>query len=69
MEVLTMVGKILFIVIWVLGMVLNFFQPKWYWKGIIPKIHKKEEEHPIIAGSIFLLLATVMLIGVLSAII
>ena len=68
MEVLSMVGKLLFIVLWVLGMVLNIFQPKWYWENFIPKIHKKEEEHPIIIGSIFLLLAAVMLIGVLSAI-
>ena len=66
MEILSLVGKLLFIMMWVGSIILNVFHPKWYWKSFIPKVHKKEEQHPVITVIVLLLLVIIIMIGIMS---
>ena len=69
MEILSHIGALLFIILWVLSILLNVFQPKWYWKVFIPKLHKNEEKHPVITGITLLFIVIIMIYGIISVII
>lgn len=68
METLSQVGKLLFVMMWIVAILLNVFQPKWYWEKFIPMIYKKEEKHPIITVIVLLLLVMLMMMGIISII-
>ena len=68
MEILSHIGALLFIILWGLSILLNVFQPKWYWENFIPKLHKKEEKHPVITVITLLFVVIIMLYGVMSVI-
>ena len=68
MEILSHIGALFFIILWVLSILLNFFQPKWYWEDFISKLHKKEEKHPVITVITLLFVVIIMLYGVMSII-
>ncbi len=68
MKVLSAVGAMLFIVLCLLGILLQIFEPKWYWERFIPKLHKKEEQHPVITVVILLLLVILMMYGIMSTV-
>lgn len=68
MEILSQAGAILFVFMWAVGLLLNIFQPKWYWEKFIPKLHKNEEKHPVITGIALLLLVIIMLLGCIRAV-
>lgn len=61
-------GVVLFVSMGIGSFILNFFPAKWYWEKFIPKLHEKENTHPIITGIIILLLVIIMLIGVMCSI-
>ena len=69
MGILSHIGALLFIISWVLSILLNIFQPKWYWENFIPILHKKEENHPVITIIILLVTVIIMLYGIMSTII
>lgn len=69
MKFLSQFGALLFIVLWVLGRLLNIFKPKWYWEKFIPILHEKEKKHPVVTGTVLLLLIIIMMYGVIDAII
>ena len=65
---ITQLGIIIFAIMFVLAIVLNIFQPKWYWKTFIPKLQDKEEKHPVITGTLLLLLIIIILVGIMNII-
>ncbi len=68
MEILSYVGTLLFITLWIFSILLNMLQPKWYWENFIPKIQKQEEKHPVITVTIVLFFVVIMLYGIMSTI-
>ena len=68
MEILSYVGTLLFITLWIFSILLNMLQPKWYWEKFIPKIQKQEEKHPVITVTIVLFFVIIMLYGIMSTI-
>ena len=68
MNMLASVGALLFIIFFIFGLLLNLFEPKWYWEGFIPKLHKKEEEHPVITTVVLLLFVILMMYGIMSTV-
>lgn len=68
MEILSYVGTLLFITLWISSILLNMLQPKWYWEKFIPKIQKQEEKHPVITVTIVLFFVVIMLYGIMSTI-
>ena len=68
MEILSYVGTLLFITLWIFSILLNMLQPKWYWEKFIPKIQKQEEKHPVITITIVLFFVVIMLYGIMSTI-
>ena len=40
----------LIVVMSLLSIRLNLFNPKWYWEVFIPKLRKKQLEHPIVTA-------------------
>ena len=68
MEILSYVGTLLFITLWIFSILLNMLQPKWYWEKFIPKIQKQEEKHPVITVTIVLFFVVIMLYGIMSTI-
>jgi ABC-type multidrug transport system fused ATPase/permease subunit len=67
MKTLIQIGALLFIIMYLLGVLLNFFQPKWYWKKFIPKLHEEESKHPVITSTVIILLIVIMMVGITSA--
>ena len=68
MKILALIGQLLFIMMHILVFFLNILQPKWYWENFIPKLHEKEDRHPVITCIILMLLVTIIMIGLMSAI-
>ena len=68
MEILSIVGGLLFIVLWMVAVLLNVTQPAWYFKTFLPKLQKKQEEHPVISLTVLFILMVVMLYGSMSLI-
>ena len=68
MEILSIVGGLLFIVFWIGAVLLNITHPAWYYNSILPKLHKKQKEHPVISLTVLFILMVVMLYGSMSLI-
>ncbi len=68
MEILSYIGALLFIILWILSILLNVFQPKWYWENFIPKLHKVQEKHTIITVITLLFIVIITLYGVMNVI-
>ncbi len=69
MKIVSFIGAVLFIILWIVSKVLVVAQPEWYWDDFIPKLRRKENEHPVITSVVLLLLVALLLYGVSDAII
>ena len=69
MKIVSSIGAVLFIILWIVSKVLVVAQPEWYWDDFIPKLHRKENEHPVITSVVLLLLVALLLCGLSDAII
>ena len=68
MEILQITGALLFIVLWMVAVLLHVAQPAWYFKTFLPKLQKKQEEHPAISIIVLFVLMVLMLYGSMSLI-
>ncbi len=68
MGIISNIGALLFIVLYVLSTLLNIFQPQRYWEDFIPRLYKKEKKHPVITMIILLSLVIIILYGALDTI-
>ena len=48
----------LIVIMSLLSIVLILFNPKWYWEVFIPKLRRKELEHPIVTTIIIIFMFT-----------
>ncbi len=68
MELLMIVGKLLFIILFLLGVIVNLFPCKRYWEEFIPRLHEAEERHPVITNIVFIVFFGWILIALIDAI-
>ena len=68
MEILSITGGLLFVVLWMVAVLLNVIHPKWYYKTFLPKLEKKQEEHPAVTLIVLFVFMVLMLYGSMSLI-
>ena len=66
MQILSLLGALLFIFLTVFAVILNFINPKCYEEVFIPKIHEKEKKHPVITSIILAVITIVIMFGIMS---
>lgn len=69
MEILSNIGALLLIILWVLAILLNYYEPKWYWEYFIPKLQKKETQHPVITSITLIIITMLVMYGVFTTVI
>ena len=66
MEILSIIGALLFILLWIGAIFVDILEPKGYWDKFIPMIHKKEKKHPVITSFILWSVIIMVMYGFVS---